>query len=69
LFNIPRPIPTEAAKLNVCAHLLFPFSGLDIYPQNLKPVFGCFVLFWGGEPTGLQVKDFYFEMLSSRMGC
>ena len=29
-------------------HLLFSFSGLDIQPQNVKPVFGCFcfVLRW-----------------------
>ena len=55
-FNIPLCNPTEAADIIsffqvqcLCrADLLFLFSGLDIQPQNVKPVFGCFcfVLRW-----------------------
>ena len=35
------------------------FSGLDIQPQNVKPVLDVLVLFWGGELTGLQMNDFH----------
>ena len=48
------------------ADLLFSFSGLDIQPQNVKPVF---VLFWGGEPAGkLQANDFLLRNVVIKNG-
>ena len=53
-FNIPRCNLTEAADIVFPSSMLVPcwftvfVSGLDIQPQNVKPVFGCFcfVLRW-----------------------
>ena len=61
-FNIPRPIPTEVADTYFFqAQCLCWFSVFIFRPgHSTTKSQACFlsvsVLFWGGEPTGLQAK-------------
>ena len=78
-FNIPRPIPTEAANIVffqiqcLCRDdlLLVVFLAWTFNRKISSPFLDVLVLFWGGELTGkLQMNDFSLrKKLSSRMGC